>query len=107
MVDEGTIGGLLCAGRTGTVYRVRTLIFIHAYSSYRQDRQAERQGEKRTERDRTRDIQTSKNSNEASLPAPLLYCADDGASESWGVGIGLGEQTGGYPYRIQRLQGSA
>lgn len=59
------------------------------------------------ERDRARDIQTSKNSNEASLPAPLLYCADAGASESWRVDIGLGEQTGGYPYRIQRLQGSA
>lgn len=37
------------------VYRVRTLIFIHAYSSYRQDRQAERQGEKKGRRETERE----------------------------------------------------
>lgn len=42
---------------------------------------AERKKETERQRDRARDIQTSKNSNEASLPAPLLYCADASASE--------------------------
>jgi hypothetical protein len=51
--------------------------------------EAEEGGGRKRRDDSVRDIQTSKKSNEASLLAPLLYCADASASEKLGVDIGL------------------
>lgn len=97
MVDEATIGGLLCAGcSTDTVYRLTgCTALIHPCLLLLQTRQEGRltgnqKKKKDGQRDRARDIQTSKNSNQASLPAPLPYCADASASESWESGHWFG-----------------
>lgn len=79
---------------------------MHAYP-IRQVRRRKGEGKEKKRRD---DETYTLPKTATRLVARPLYCTAPMlvlVRGELGVDIGFGEQTGGYPYRIQRLQGSA